>query len=86
VLRPLRLVITNYPEGKVEEVEAVNNPEDPSMGTEPGPTVHRRRYVQIDGHGTLSSPAKGRGRSRRVSTAHTKRGKRNIRRQRQGCR
>jgi glutaminyl-tRNA synthetase len=33
VLRPLRLVIENYPEGKVEEFEAVNNPEDPSAGT-----------------------------------------------------
>src|SRR5690554_1250110 len=32
VLHPLRLVIENYPEGKVEEVEAVNNPEDPAMG------------------------------------------------------
>ncbi len=33
VLRPLRIVIDNYPEDRVEEVEAVNNPEDPSMGT-----------------------------------------------------
>ena len=33
VLRPLRLVIENYPQGQVEEVEAVNNPEDPSAGT-----------------------------------------------------
>jgi glutaminyl-tRNA synthetase len=33
VLRPLRLVIDNYPEGQVEEMEAVNNPEDPSAGT-----------------------------------------------------
>src|SRR5271157_2282658 len=33
VLRPLRIVIDNYPEGQVEEVEAVNNPEDPSVGT-----------------------------------------------------
>jgi glutaminyl-tRNA synthetase len=32
VLRPVRLVIENYPEGQVEELEAVNNPEDPSMG------------------------------------------------------
>jgi glutaminyl-tRNA synthetase len=32
VLRPLRLVIENYPEGRVEEFEAVNNPEDPSAG------------------------------------------------------
>ena len=33
VLRPLRLVLDNYPEGQVEELEAVNNPEDPSMGS-----------------------------------------------------
>ncbi len=33
VLRPLRLVIDNYPEGETEEMEAVNNPEDASMGT-----------------------------------------------------
>ena len=33
VLRPLRLVLDNYPEDQVEDVEAVNNPEDPSMGT-----------------------------------------------------
>ncbi|HLE43116.1 MAG TPA: glutamine--tRNA ligase/YqeY domain fusion protein [Methylomirabilota bacterium] len=33
VLRPLRVVLENYPEGKVEEMEAVNNPEDPAMGT-----------------------------------------------------
>ena len=32
VLRPLKLVITNYPEGQDEELEAVNNPEDPSAG------------------------------------------------------
>jgi len=33
VLNPLRVVITNYPEGKEEELDAVNNPEDESMGT-----------------------------------------------------
>jgi glutaminyl-tRNA synthetase len=33
VLRPLRLVIDDYPEGRVEEMEAVNNPEDPAAGT-----------------------------------------------------
>jgi glutaminyl-tRNA synthetase len=33
VLRPLKLVITNYPEGQVEELEAINNPEDASMGS-----------------------------------------------------
>jgi glutaminyl-tRNA synthetase len=33
VLRPLRVVIENYPEGRTEEFESPNNPEDPSMGT-----------------------------------------------------
>jgi glutaminyl-tRNA synthetase len=33
VLRPLKVVITNYPEGQVEELEAVNNPEDSSAGS-----------------------------------------------------
>jgi glutaminyl-tRNA synthetase len=33
VLRPLRVIIDNYPENQVEELEAINNPEDPSMGT-----------------------------------------------------
>ncbi|NIU62848.1 MAG: glutamine--tRNA ligase, partial [Gammaproteobacteria bacterium] len=33
VLRPLRVVIDNYPEDQVEELEAINNPEDPTAGT-----------------------------------------------------
>jgi glutaminyl-tRNA synthetase len=33
VLHPLRLVIENYPESQVEELEAINNPEDPAMGS-----------------------------------------------------
>ena len=33
VLRPLKVVIDNYPEGQVEEMDAVNNPEDPAAGT-----------------------------------------------------
>jgi glutaminyl-tRNA synthetase len=37
VLRPLKVVIENYPEGQVEELEAVNNPEDPGAGTRPVP-------------------------------------------------
>lgn len=32
VLNPLKLIITNYPEGQVEELEAINNPEDPAAG------------------------------------------------------
>jgi glutaminyl-tRNA synthetase len=37
VLRPLKVVLLNYPDGQVEEVQAVNNPEDPSQGTRPVP-------------------------------------------------
>jgi len=33
VLRPLKVVIDNYPDSQIEEMEAVNNPEDPSLGT-----------------------------------------------------
>jgi glutaminyl-tRNA synthetase len=33
VLRPLKVVLTNYPEGQVEEFDAVNNPEDPGAGS-----------------------------------------------------
>jgi glutaminyl-tRNA synthetase len=47
VLRPLKVVITNYPEGQVEEFEAVNNPEDPSMGTRKIP-FSRVVYIEKD--------------------------------------
>src|SRR3989440_992823 len=33
VLRPIKVVLTNYPEGKAEELDAINNPEDPNAGT-----------------------------------------------------
>jgi glutaminyl-tRNA synthetase len=47
VLRPLRVVIDNYPEGQVEELEAVNNPEDASAGTRPVP-FSRVLYIEQD--------------------------------------
>jgi glutaminyl-tRNA synthetase len=47
VLRPLRVVIDNYPEGQVEELEAVNNPEDASMGTRKVP-FSRVFYIEQD--------------------------------------
>jgi glutaminyl-tRNA synthetase len=47
VLRPLRVVIDNYPEGQVEELDAVNNPEDPSMGTRKIP-FSRVLYIERD--------------------------------------
>ncbi len=47
VLHPLRLVIENYPEGQVEEMEAVNNPEDPSAGTRKVPFA-RELWIERD--------------------------------------
>lgn len=47
VLRPLRLVITNYPEGQVEEFEIENNPENPAMGTRRVP-FSRVLYIEED--------------------------------------
>jgi glutaminyl-tRNA synthetase len=47
VLNPVKVVITNYPEGKVEELEAVNNPEDPSAGTRLLP-FSRELYIEQD--------------------------------------
>lgn len=47
VLRPLRVVIENYPEGQVEEFETVNNPEDPSAGTRKVP-FSRVVYIEQD--------------------------------------
>ena len=47
VLRPLRVVLVNYPEDQVEELDAINNPEDPSMGTRKVP-FSRVLYVERD--------------------------------------
>ena len=47
VLRPLKLVIDNYPEGQVEEMDAVNNPEDESAGTRKVP-FSRELYIEQD--------------------------------------
>jgi glutaminyl-tRNA synthetase len=47
VLRPLKIVIVNYPEDKSEELEAVNNPEDPGMGTRKVP-FSRELYIEED--------------------------------------
>lgn len=56
VLRTLRIVITNYPEGQVEELEAVNNPEDPSMGTRKVPFS---RVLYIEQEDFREDPPKG---------------------------
>jgi len=47
VLRPVKVVLENYPEGRVEELEAINNPEDPSKGTRKVP-FSRVLYIEQD--------------------------------------
>jgi glutaminyl-tRNA synthetase len=47
VLRPLKVIIDNYPKDKVEELEAINNPEDPSAGTRKVP-FSRELYIEQD--------------------------------------
>ena len=47
VLRPLKIILTNYPEGQSEELEAVNNPEDSSAGTRSVP-FSRVLYIEQD--------------------------------------
>ena len=47
VLRPLKIVLTNYPEDRVEEVDVINNPEDPSAGTRKVPFA-RVLYIERD--------------------------------------
>ena len=47
VLRPLKVVIDNYPEDQIDELEAINNPEDPSAGTRQVP-FSRVLYIEQD--------------------------------------
>lgn len=47
VLNPLKVVITNYPENQEEELDAINNPEDESMGTRKVP-FSRELYIERD--------------------------------------
>ena len=56
VLRPLRVVIENYPEDLVEELEAVNNPEDPTAGTRKVPFS---RVLYIEREDFREDPPKG---------------------------
>jgi glutaminyl-tRNA synthetase len=55
VLRPLKVVIENYPEDRVEELEAVNNPEDPNAGTRKVPFS---RVVYIEQEDFREDPPK----------------------------
>jgi len=54
VLHPLRVVIENYPEDLVEEMDAVNNPEDPSAGTRKAPFS---RVLYIEQEDFMEEPA-----------------------------
>lgn len=53
VLKPIKVVLTNYPEGKVEELDAVNNPEDPKSGTR---KVRFGRELFIDNADFMETP------------------------------
>jgi glutaminyl-tRNA synthetase len=55
VLNPLKVIITNYPEGKVEMMEAVNNPEDETMGTRQVPFT---REIFIEREDFMVDPPK----------------------------
>jgi len=55
VLRPLKVVITNYPEDKTEDLEAINNPEDSSMGVR---LVKFSKYLYIEQDDFLENPPK----------------------------
>ena len=55
VLRPLKVVIENYPEGKTEELEAVNNPEDASAGTR---KIRFSRELWIERDDFMENPPK----------------------------
>lgn len=55
VLKPLKLVIDNYPEGQVEELVAENNPENPEMGSRP---FHFSREIYIEQDDFMENPPK----------------------------
>ena len=55
VLRPLRVVIENYPEDQIEDLDAVNNPEDPAMGSR---TVPFSRVLYIEAEDFREDPPK----------------------------
>ncbi len=55
VLRPLKVVLTNYPDDLVEEMELVNNPEDPSAGTRRVP-FSRTLYIERDDFREIPPP------------------------------
>jgi glutaminyl-tRNA synthetase len=72
VLNPLKLIITNYPEGKTEEMETINNPEDESKGSR---TIPFSREIYIEREDFMEDPPKkffrlGPGREVRLKSAY----------------
>ncbi len=72
VLNPLKVVITNYPEDKTEEMETINNPEDESMGSR---TIPFSREIYIEREDFMEDPPKkffrlGPGREVRLKSAY----------------
>ena len=74
VLRPLKVVLTNYPEGQVEEVDVVNNPEDASAGTRKVPfsrvLVHRAGRLPRGSAEKVLPPVAGQGSAAAVRVLH----------------
>lgn len=72
VLNPLKLIITNYPEDKTEEMETINNPEDESMGSR---TIPFSREIYIEKNDFMEDPPRkffrlGPGREVRLKSAY----------------
>ncbi len=72
VLNPLKLIITNYPEDRTEEMETINNPEDPSMGSR---TIPFSREIYIERDDFMEDPPRkffrlGPGREVRLKSAY----------------
>jgi glutaminyl-tRNA synthetase len=72
VLNPLKLIITNYPEDKTEDMETINNPEDESMGSR---TIPFSREIYIEREDFMGDPPKkffrlGPGREVRLKSAY----------------
>ena len=55
VLRPLKVVIENYPEGQTEELEAINHPDDPSAGKR---NIHFGRELYVERDDFMENPPK----------------------------
>jgi len=72
VLNPLKVIITNYPEDRSEDMETINNPEDPSMGSR---TIPFSREIYIEKEDFMEDPPKkffrlGPGREVRLKSAY----------------